>query len=160
MNKIFAGIAGVVLSANVFAGSMEKDIVDTAAGAGTFETLVAAVQAADLVDTLKSEGPFTVFAPSDDAFAALPEGTVETLLKPENKQQLIDLLTYHVISGEVMSADIAGQELSVDSVQGSMLNVVATDGVMINDATVVSADIKASNGIIHVVDKVIMLPQN
>jgi len=82
------------------------------------------------------------------------------LLKPENKQQLVDLLTYHVIPGEVMSADIAGQELSVDSVQGAMLSVVATDGVMINDATVVSADIKASNGIIHVVDKVIMLPQN
>jgi len=160
MKKLLAIVAGVALSANVFAGSMEKDIVDTAVGAGTFETLVAAVQAADLVDTLKGEGPFTVFAPSDDAFAALPEGTVETLLMPENKQQLIDLLTYHVIPGEVMSADIAGQELSVDSVQGAMLNVVATDGVMINDATVVSADIKASNGIIHVVDKVIMLPQN
>ncbi len=161
MKKLIAITAVLLVSASAFAGSMKKDIVDTAVKAGKFNTLVAAVEAAGLVETLKGEGPFTVFAPTDDAFAALPEGTVETLLKPENKQQLVDLLTYHVIPGKVMSGDIAGQELTVDSVQGSALNVNAKDGVMINDAKVVSADIKTSNGIIHVVDKVIILaPQN
>lgn len=159
MKKLIAAIAGLALSFGVYAGGyMKKDIVDTAVKAGTFNTLVAAVQAADLVDTLKSEGPFTVFAPSDDAFAALPEGTVETLLKPENKQQLIDLLTYHVVPGKVMSSDIAGKEMEVASVQGTMLGIDATDGVAINGSMVTAADIKASNGVIHVVDKVIMLP--
>ena len=136
--------------------AMEKDIVDTAVSAGNFTTLVAAVQAAGLVDTLKSEGPFTVFAPTDAAFAALPAGTVENLLKPENKDQLIAVLTYHVIPGKVMSGDIAGKSLEVETVQGSMVKVNATDGVMVDGATVVAADIETSNGVIHVIDQVIL----
>ena len=135
---------------------MEKDIVDTAVSAGNFTTLVAAVQAAGLVDTLKSEGPFTVFAPTDAAFAALPAGTVENLLKPENKDQLIAVLTYHVIPGKVMSGDIAGKSLEVETVQGSMVKVNATDGVIVDGATVVAADIETSNGVIHVIDQVIL----
>lgn len=133
-----------------------NDIVDTAVAAGQFSTLVAAVQAAGLVDTLKGEGPFTVFAPTDAAFAALPEGTVENLLKPENKDQLIAVLTYHVVAGKVMSADIAGKTLEVDSVQGSAISVNATNGVMVDNANVVTADIETSNGVIHVIDAVIL----
>jgi uncharacterized surface protein with fasciclin (FAS1) repeats len=142
----------------VFAGTTfaADDIVDTAAANGQFTTLVAAIQAAGLVDTLKSEGPFTVFAPTDAAFAALPEGTVENLLKPENKDQLIAVLTYHVVPGKVMSADIAGKSLQVASVQGSELSVNATDGVKVDNATVVMADIETSNGVIHVIDAVVL----
>jgi uncharacterized surface protein with fasciclin (FAS1) repeats len=132
------------------------DIVDTAIAAGQFSTLVAAVQAAGLVDTLKSEGPFTVFAPTDAAFAALPEGTVENLLKPENKDQLVAVLTYHVVAGKVMSADIAGKTMEVDSVQGSAISVNAMNGVMVDNANVVTADIETSNGVIHVIDAVIL----
>lgn len=135
------------------------DIVDTAVSAGQFKTLVAAVTAAGLVDTLKSKGPFTVFAPTDAAFAKLPAGTVESLLKPENKSKLVAILTYHVVPGKVMSADIVGKKLSVATVQGGKINVNAMSGVMINDAKVVSADIAASNGVIHVIDKVILPPQ-
>jgi len=120
--------------------------------------LLAAAEAAGLVDTLKSDGPFTVFAPTDDAFAALPEGTVESLLEPGNKDQLASILTYHVIPGKVMSADIAGQELSVATVQGSELSINATDGVKVNDANVVQADIETSNGAIHVIDAVVLPP--
>ena len=133
-----------------------KDIVDTAVGAGQFETLVAAVKAAGLVDTLKGDGPFTVFAPTDAAFAALPEGTVENLLKPENKDQLIAILTYHVIPGKVMSSDIAGKTASVATVQGSELSIDATDGVKVDNATVTAADIETSNGVIHVIDTVVL----
>jgi uncharacterized surface protein with fasciclin (FAS1) repeats len=142
----------------VFAGTTfaADDIVDTAAANGQFTTLVAAIQAAGLVDTLKSEGPFTVFAPTDAAFAALPDGTVENLLKPENKDQLIAVLTYHVVPGKVMSADIAGKSLQVASVQGSELSVNATDGVKVDNATVVMADIETSNGVIHVIDAVVL----
>ena len=134
------------------------DIVDTAVSAGQFNTLVAAVEAADLVSTLKGDGPFTVFAPTDEAFAALPEGTVENLLKPENKEQLIAVLTYHVVSGKIMSSDIAGTKAMVESVQGSELDVDATNGVTVDGATVVSADIETDNGVIHVIDRVV-LPQ-
>ena len=142
----------------VFAGTTfaADDIVDTAAANGQLTTLVAAIQAAGLVDTLKSEGPFTVFAPTDAAFAALPDGTVENLLKPENKDQLIAVLTYHVVPGKVMSADIAGKSLQVASVQGSELSVNATDGVKVDNATVVMADIETSNGVIHVIDAVVL----
>ena len=141
-------------------GMKKADIVDTAVAAGQFGTLVAAVQAAELVDVLKGEGPFTVFAPNDEAFAALPEGTVETLLLPENKDQLVAVLTYHVVSGKVMSADLAGQALSVATVQGAEVAIDATgDAVMVNDATVVAADVDASNGVIHVIDKVLLPPQ-
>jgi uncharacterized surface protein with fasciclin (FAS1) repeats len=137
-------------------GGHSMDIVDTAVDAGSFGTLVAAVQAAGLVDTLKGEGPFTVFAPTDAAFAALPEGTVENLLKPENKDQLVAVLTYHVLSGKVMSGDIAGKELSAATVQGSELDIDATDGVTVDGANVVSVDIETSNGVIHVVDAVLL----
>ena len=132
------------------------DIVDTAMGAGQFTTLVAALEAADLVGALKGEGPFTVFAPTDEAFAALPEGTLDNLLMPENQDQLSDILTYHVISGKVMSGDISGQEMSVESLSGESLSINATDGVKINEASVVNADIEADNGVIHVIDSVLL----
>jgi uncharacterized surface protein with fasciclin (FAS1) repeats len=135
-----------------------QDIVDTAVSAGMFNTLVAAVQAAGLVETLKGDGPFTVFAPTDEAFAKLPAGTVEELLKPENKDQLVAVLTYHVIPGKVMSTDIAGATAEVASVQGSALSIDATDGVKVDNATVISADIETDNGVIHVIDSVV-LPQ-
>jgi len=132
------------------------DIVDTAVSAGSFKTLVAAVTAADLVSTLKSKGPFTVFAPTDAAFAKLPAGTLESLLKPENKAKLVAILTYHVVPGKVMASDIAGKSLKVASVQGSKISVEAHSGVMVDKANVVKADIEASNGVIHVIDTVIL----
>ena len=138
-----------------FAGGHSKDIVDTAVEAGAFNTLVAAVQAAGLVETLKSEGPFTVFAPTDEAFAALPAGTVETLLKPENKAQLIAILTYHVVSGKVMSGDLSNG-MTAPTVQGSDITIMTEGGVTVNGANVVSADIETSNGVIHVIDAVII----
>ncbi|MDX1501068.1 MAG: fasciclin domain-containing protein [Thermoanaerobaculia bacterium] len=133
-----------------------KDIVDIAAGAGTFDTLVAAVQAAGLVDTLKGDGPFTVFAPTDEAFAALPAGTVENLLKPENKDQLVAVLTYHVVPGKVMAAQVQ-DGASATTVQGSDVDFTVADGsVKVDGATVTTADIEASNGVIHVIDAVIL----
>lgn len=138
------------------ASAKAADIVDTAVEAGQFTTLVAAVQAAGLVDTLKGEGPFTVFAPNDDAFAALPYGTVDELLKPENRDMLVSILTYHVVAGKIMSGDIAGTSTRVASVQGGYLDVEAGYSVKINDATVVAADIEADNGVIHVIDSVMM----
>ncbi len=131
------------------------DIVDTAVAAGSFNTLVAAVTAAGLVDTLKSEGPFTVFAPSDDAFAKLPAGTVDTLVKPENKDKLTAILTLHVVSGKVMSSDITGP-MSPASVGGENLDIATDGGVSVNGAKVVTADIDCSNGVIHVIDTVLM----
>ena len=151
-----AAIAASSLASAALAGGHSKDIVDTAVEAGSFGTLVAAVQAAGLVDALKGEGPFTVFAPTDAAFAALPAGTVETLLKPENKDQLVNILTYHVLSGKVMSGDIAGKALSVEMLNGSTAKVDATSGVKIDAANVVTADIETSNGVIHVIDAVIL----
>ena len=151
-----ASVATILLGTSAMADGHGKDIVDTAVSAGSFETLVAAVQAAELVDTLKGEGPFTVFAPTDEAFAALPEGTVETLLLPENKDQLVSILTYHVVPGKVMSGDIAGSSMSVKTVQGQSINVQAFGSVRINDATVTAADVEASNGVIHVIDSVII----
>ena len=133
-----------------------KDIVDTAAQAGQFNTLVAAVKAAGLVDTLKGDGPFTVFAPTDEAFAKLPDGTVEDLLKPENKDKLVAVLTYHVIPSKVMSGDIAGKKMDVATVQGGKLKVDATKGVKVDNANVTSPDIVASNGVIHVIDAVVL----
>ena len=132
------------------------DIVDTAVSAGSFKTLVAAVTAADLVSTLKSKGPFTVFAPTDAAFGKLPAGTLESLLKPENKAKLVAILTYHVVPGKVMASDIAGKSLKVASVQGSKISVEAHSGVMVDKANVVKADVEASNGVIHVIDTVIL----
>lgn len=155
IRTIAAATLGLAMTASL-AAAADKDIVDTAVGAGSFTTLVAAVQAAGLVDTLKGEGPFTVFAPTDAAFAALPAGTVENLLRPENKDQLVAVLTYHVLAGKVMSGDIAGQTLSPATVQGSTVDIDATSGVKIDGATVTTADIEASNGVIHVIDAVIL----
>ncbi len=149
--------AAALVAGSVFAGT-QKDIVDTAVDAGQFKTLVAAVQAAGLVDTLKGDGPYTVFAPTDEAFAKLPEGTVENLLKPENKDQLIAVLTYHVVPGKVMSSDIAGKKIEAATVQGSELTIDAMKGVRVDNAKVIAADIEASNGVIHVIDTVV-LPQ-
>lgn len=132
------------------------DIVDTAVQAGQFKTLAAALQAAGLVDTLKGPGPFTVFAPTDAAFAALPAGTVETLLKPENHDKLVAILTYHVVPGRVSAAQVT-QLQSAKTVQGGALAIAATGGaVTVNDAHVVQADVAASNGVIHVIDKVLL----
>lgn len=132
-----------------------KDIVDTAVAAGSFETLVAAVKAADLVETLKGEGPFTVFAPTDAAFAALPEGTVENLLKPENKDQLVSILTYHVVPGKVMSDDLTEGQMAT-TVQGSDVTITLAGGPKVDGANIVTPDVEASNGVIHVIDAVIL----
>ena len=134
------------------------DIVDTAVKAGSFETLVTALKAAGLVETLKGAGPFTVFAPNDEAFAKLPKGTVEDLLKPENKAKLSSILTYHVVSGKVMSKEIAGKTTTAKSVEGSEISIDATKDVMVDKAKVIKADIETSNGVIHVIDAVIMPP--
>ena len=136
--------------------SAQPDIVDTAVSAGSFNTLVAAVQAAGLVDTLKGPGPFTVFAPTDEAFAALPVGTVEDLLKPENRGKLTDILTYHVVPGKVLSGDLAGKMLAASTVQGQSVKIDGTAGVRVGNANVVSADIETSNGVIHVIDTVLI----
>ncbi|WP_323767196.1 fasciclin domain-containing protein [Marinovum sp.] len=144
-----------VLATPAFAGGHSMDIVDTAVEAGSFTTLVAAVEAAGLVETLKGEGPFTVFAPTDAAFAALPEGVVEDLLKPENKEKLVTVLTYHVVPGKVMSGDLSN-EMMATTVQGSDVTIMTEGGVMVDEANVVQADIEASNGVIHVIDAVIM----
>lgn len=133
-----------------------KDIVDTAVGAGQFNTLAAALDAAGLVETLKGDGPFTVFAPTDAAFAKLPAGTVENLLKPENRDQLVAILTYHVVAGKVMASDVF-QLTSATTVNGSDISIAVEDGIVrIDDASVVTADIGASNGVIHVIDSVII----
>lgn len=144
-----------LLAAPTFAGGHGKDLVDTAVGAGTFGTLVAAVTAAGLVDTLKGDGPFTVFAPTDAAFAALPAGTVENLLKPENKDQLVAVLTYHVIAGKVMSTDLS-QGLMAPTVQGSSVTIILEGGAKVDGANIIATDIEASNGVIHAIDAVIL----
>ena len=153
---IALGLALSVAATPVLAGAGKKDIVDTAVKAGSFTTLVAAVKAAGLVDTLKGKGPFTVFAPTDAAFKKLPAGTVESLLKPENKAKLVAILTYHVLPGKVMSKDIAGKKLEAKTVQGQKVAVDATKGVKVDNATVTTADIATSNGVIHVIDTVIL----
>jgi uncharacterized surface protein with fasciclin (FAS1) repeats len=132
------------------------DIVETAIAAGTFKTLVTAVQAAGLVETLKGAGPFTVFAPSDDAFAKLPKDTISDLVKPENKAKLAAILTLHVMAGKVASGDITGKKLTPTSVNGEALHVDGTSGVTVNGAKVVTADIACTNGTIHVIDTVLM----
>jgi uncharacterized surface protein with fasciclin (FAS1) repeats len=144
------------VAAGEYDSSSKADIVDTAVAAGQFNTLAAALEAAGLVDTLKSEGPFTVFAPTDAAFAALPEGTVETLLQPENRDQLVAILTYHVVPGKVMASDVVSLS-EATTVNGSDIAIKVMDGsVHINDATVIAADVDASNGVIHVIDTVIL----
>lgn len=155
--KIKQVLAAGLIAAAVAVPAKAADIVDTAVEAGSFKTLVAAVQAAGLVETLKGEGPFTVFAPTDEAFAALPAGTVDDLLKPENKDKLVAILTYHVVPGKVMSTDLS-DDMMAKTVQGGEIKVDLDSGVMVNDASVVTPDIAADNGVIHVIDKVIMPP--
>lgn len=153
---IGAVLAGCSDDELVVAPEPLPDIVDTAVGAGIFETLVAAVTAADLVATLKSPGPFTVFAPTDEAFAALPAGTVESLLLPENQDQLVAILTYHVVSGALLSGDVlAATELT--TVQGQAIQVDAVNG-RVNDANLIQLDIEALNGVVHVIDAVLLPP--
>jgi uncharacterized surface protein with fasciclin (FAS1) repeats len=153
----FALILSVLASAMpAGAGSNKQDIVDTAAAAGTFNTLCTALQAAGLADTLKGKGPFTVFAPTDEAFSKLPAGTVESLLKPENKDKLKAILLYHVVSGDVNAAQVVKLS-STKTINGQDLKLTVNDGtVMVNDAKVVKADVLASNGVIHVIDTVLL----
>jgi uncharacterized surface protein with fasciclin (FAS1) repeats len=163
--RAFGAVLALVLSIAVVGCDDDEmmapetpDIVDTAVAAGVFNTLVAAVQAADLVDVLKGEGPFTVFAPTDDAFAQLPAGTVESLLLPENQDQLIAILTYHVVPGRFLAADVLASE-TLPTVQGQTLSVSLDGGVpRVDAAAIVQTDIEASNGVIHVIDSV-LLPQ-
>ena len=159
LNKCFNIVSIAVIAQSVSIGAASatsKNIVETAVQSGKFNTLVAALKAAGLVNTLNGKGPFTVFAPSDTAFSKLPAGTVDGLLMPENKAKLVSILAYHVIPGKVMSGDIAGKKISVKTVQGSKISVDAMYGVKINDSNVVSADIAATNGVIHVIDKVLI----
>jgi len=156
---VVLAVAGLAIGSN-FARASNQDIVDTAVSAGQFKTLAAALKAADLVATLKGPGPFTVFAPTDEAFAKLPAGTVENLLKPENKAKLTAILTYHVVPGAVRAEQVTKLD-QAKTVNGAMVKVTTKGGkVTINDATVVKADTAASNGIIHVIDKVILPPQS
>jgi uncharacterized surface protein with fasciclin (FAS1) repeats len=153
--KYIAGALAAMLAAASPAAA--ADIVETAVSNGSFKTLTAALQAAGLVETLKGKGPYTVFAPSDEAFKKLPAGTVENLLKPENKAQLQKVLTYHVVAGNVMSSDLKGKTTNAKTVEGSAVRVDASGStVKVDDATVTQADVKASNGVIHVIDSVIM----
>jgi len=163
---IIASLAAVALAVagltigSTYSRATSQDIVDTAVGAGQFKTLAAALKAADLVGTLKGHGPFTVFAPTDAAFSKLPAGTVESLLKPENKEKLTAILTYHVLPGAVKAEQVTKLD-EAKTVNGAMVKVSTNQGkVMINDATVVTPDITASNGVIHVIDKVILPPEN
>jgi len=153
--SVLAGIAIIGLAVAP-ARAAEKDIVDTAVAAGTFKTLAAALQAAGLVETLKGKGPFTVFAPTDEAFAKLPAGTVENLLKPENKAKLVAILTYHVVPGSVKAADVV-QLKTARTVQGESVKISTGGGtVKVDNATVAKTDIMATNGVIHVIDTVLM----
>ncbi len=153
---VSALVALMLAAAPLFAASHQKDIVDTAVAAGSFKTLVAAVKAAGLVETLKGKGPFTVFAPTDEAFAKLPAGTLDTLLKPENKEKLKGILTYHVVPGKVMAKDVVTLK-EAKTVNGQMLTIAAKDGkVMVDNAHVAKTDVVAGNGVIHVIDAVLL----
>ena len=156
MLKHFCWVVALAVVAVPQLARAEKDIVDTAVGAGSFDTLVAAVKAAGLVETLKGSGPFTVFAPTDEAFAKLPKATLESLLKPENKGKLTKILTYHVVPGKVMAKDVVNLS-SAKTVEGSSVSIKVVDGkVKIDNATVIKADIPCANGVIHVIDAVIL----
>jgi uncharacterized surface protein with fasciclin (FAS1) repeats len=161
MKKVLPAIVGFLLIAgSLMAQSPNKDIVDTAVAAGQFNTLAKALRAADLVDTLKGKGPFTVFAPTDAAFAKLPAGTIEELLKPENKEKLIAILTYHVVPGEVKASDVVKLS-SAKTVNGQEIKITTTNGkVMANGSNVIKADINCSNGVIHVIDTVLIPDTN
>ena len=162
MRKTIATLTAIALCATLLAvgaraaDQKKADIVDTAVKAGSFKTLAAALKAADLVETLKGKGPFTVFAPTDEAFAKLPEGTLEDLLKPENKEKLAKILTFHVVSGKVTSAQVVKMK-EAKTVEGQSVKIVVKDGVVkIDDAKVVKTDIDCTNGVIHVIDRVIL----
>ncbi|MFD0915086.1 fasciclin domain-containing protein [Pseudahrensia aquimaris] len=155
MNIFTKTLASAAILAAAVMPASAADIVDTAAGNSDFSTLVAAVKAAGLVDTLKGEGPFTVFAPTNAAFEALPAGTVEDLLKPENKDKLTAILTYHVVAGKVMSTDLT-DDMMAKTVQGQEVKIDLDNGPMVQDAKIVTADIETDNGVIHVIDKVIL----
>jgi uncharacterized surface protein with fasciclin (FAS1) repeats len=161
MKKMIAGIVAAMTitgaaAATMGAATADKDIVDTAVAAGSFKTLAKALQAAGLVETLKGAGPFTVFAPTDEAFAKLPAGTLEALLKPENKPKLQRILTSHVVAGRIMAADVV-KTSSAKSVSGDTLTIASRDGgVTVDGAKVVKTDIVATNGVIHVIDSVIL----
>ncbi|WP_050526890.1 fasciclin domain-containing protein [Pseudorhodobacter aquimaris] len=157
IRRTFIAMTAAASMMSTAAFAADKDIVDTAIDAGSFTTLVAAVEAAGLVDTLKGEGPYTVFAPTDEAFAALPAGTVENLLLPENKDALAAVLTYHVVPGKVMSTDLT-EGMMAPTAQGSEVTITLDGGAKVNDANITAADIEASNGVIHVIDAVIMPP--
>lgn len=164
IQRLLVATAAVALLAGPAVGpaaaqprNANQDIIQTAQSNGSFTTLLTAVRKAGLQGTLKTGGPFTVFAPTDEAFAKLPEGTVENLLKPENKEQLVALLTYHVVPGKTMSSDLAGKAVEAKTVEGSPVEIDATgSGVMVDDARVIQADVEADNGVIHVIDAVIM----
>jgi uncharacterized surface protein with fasciclin (FAS1) repeats len=157
MRKLIMGLTAATLVSLGSVPSYAADIVDTAVKAGQFNTLAAALKAAGLIDTLKGKGPFTVFAPTDAAFAKLPAGTVENLLKPENKAKLVQILTYHVVPGKIMSTSLAGKKTDAKTVEGRNISIDATMGsVKVNSANVVSADIPADNGVIHVIDAVVI----
>ncbi len=164
MLTVFALVALAVPQAQAYRSAeghaeIKPDIIDTAVAAGNFNTLATALTAAGLVDALKGDGPFTVFAPTDEAFAKLPKGTVESLLKPENKQQLVSVLTYHVVAGELAAKQVVQRE-AAETLNGQRINIKASsDGVMVDDAKVLATDIMASNGVIHVIDSV-MLPSS
>jgi len=156
--SLFAAAIVLPLALSQSPAQAADDIVDTAVKAGSFTTLVAALKEAGLVQTLEGPGPFTVFAPTDAAFAKLPKGMVEDLLKPSNKAKLTAILTYHVVPEKIMSSDIQGKKLEVKSLEGADIEVDATHGVMVDNAKVVTADVVASNGVIHIVDTV-MIPK-
>ena len=158
ISKIVLGLIIALCAIGSTAQAQSKDIVDLAVGNDNLKTLVAAVKAGGLVDVLKGDGPFTVFAPTDAAFAALPAGTLDNLLKPENKDKLAAILKYHVVSGRVMSTDLSNG-MKAGTVQGEKVKVWIRNGtVKINDAKVVAADVRAKNGVVHVIDKVILPP--
>jgi uncharacterized surface protein with fasciclin (FAS1) repeats len=151
--------AATAFAMPALADGHSKDIVDTAVANGSFNTLAAALTAAGLVETLKGEGPFTVFAPTDAAFAALPAGTVEDLLKPENKDKLVSILTYHVVPGAVMSTDLT-EGMMAATVQGAEVTITLEGGPKVNGAVISMPDVAASNGVIHVIDSVILPPES
>ena len=153
----YGSVANAGAHASAAPAAAPGDVVEVAVGAGSFKTLVAAIQAADLVGALQGDGPFTVFAPTDAAFAALPAGTLDDLLKPENKAKLSAILLYHVVPGKVMSGDLKGT-VNAETLQGAKVEIIAADGVTVNGANVVTADVAASNGVIHVIDAVLLPP--
>ena len=158
MKKYLLGALLTISAAGVQAADQKsKDIVDVAVGAGSFKTLVAAVKAADLVGTLKGDGPFTVFAPTDEAFSKLPKGTLESLLKPENKKKLQDILTYHVVAARVPASKVTAGKVAMVNKKHAKISI-KNGKVMINKANVVKTDVLASNGVIHVIDQVILPP--